>query len=516
MEAGMDELIAEMEQRKAKAREMGGARKVAQQHALGRYTARERIARLTDADSFVELGLLNTSEYPGAADKSPADGLVCGVARVDGRLVAVEATDKTVFAGAEGSVHMRKLARLHDLAARRLLPVLNLAEGGGLRMPDGMGADGIAENSLPTNLVRRGREAPFITGIMGDSYGVPTWSAVSSDYVVQVKGTCMSIAGPRMLEIATSEQVSPEELGGWRLHAEHTGQADAFADDDDGCMTMLRDFLAYMPQNQREEPPYRATGDDPERRLEEALKIVPTRMRRAYDMRKLIAALVDEGRFLELKAEFGPALITTLARFNGRVVGIVASQPLYAAGSSGPNEADKATDFICLCDSFNVPLLFLHDVPGFYVGTKAERLRMPTKIMVWRQALLWSTVPKISVIIRKSIGAAFFNMCGFGMGSDFLVAWPSADINFTGPEVGVNVVYHRELADADDPAAARQELLKRWAFESSPYKAAARNFLDDVIDPRDTRKYICRTLDVACHKNGSIGEHRLANWPTGF
>ncbi|MBI3991880.1 MAG: methylmalonyl-CoA decarboxylase, partial [Candidatus Lambdaproteobacteria bacterium] len=244
--------------------------------------------------------------------------------------------------------------------------------------------------------------------------------------------------------------------------------------------------------------------------------IVPTRMRRAYDMRKLIAALVDEGRFLELKAEFGPALLTALARCNGRVVGIVASQPLHAAGSSGPNEADKATDFICLCDSFNVPLIFLHDVPGFYIGTKAERQRMPTKIMVWRQALLWSTVPKISVIVRKSIGAAFFNMCGYGMGNDFLVAWPSADINFTGPEVGINVVYHRELAEADDPAAARQELLQRWAFESSPYKAAARNFIDDVIDPRDTRKYICRTLDVACHKHGSIGEHRLANWPTGF
>ncbi|MBI3992178.1 MAG: methylmalonyl-CoA decarboxylase, partial [Candidatus Lambdaproteobacteria bacterium] len=313
----MDELLAELERRKAGAREMGGPRKVAQQHALGRYTARERIARITDADSFLELGMLNTSEYPGAEARSPADGLVCGVARVDGRPVVVEATDKTVFAGAEGSVHMRKLARIHDLAARRLLPVLNLAEGGGLRMPDGMGADGIAENSLPANLVRRGREAPFITGIMGDSYGVPTWSAVSSDYVVQVKGTCMSIAGPRMLEIATAEHVSPEELGGWRLHAEHTGQADAFADDDDGCMAMMREFLAYMPQNQREEPPYRATDDDPERRLDEVLKIVPTRMRRAYDMRKLIAALVDEGRFLELKAEFGPALLTALARCNG-------------------------------------------------------------------------------------------------------------------------------------------------------------------------------------------------------
>ncbi|MBI3992179.1 MAG: methylmalonyl-CoA decarboxylase [Candidatus Lambdaproteobacteria bacterium] len=512
----MEELIEDLERRKAKAQEMGGPQKVAQQHALGRYTARERVARLTDADSFVELGMLNTSEYPGAAEKSPADGLVCGVAKVDGRPVVVEATDKTVFAGAEGSVHIRKFTKLHALATRRGLPLLNLAEGGGLRIPDGMGSDGISENVFPMPLLRHGRETPYITGIMGDSYGMPTWCAVSSDYAVQVKGTCMSIAGPRMLEIATSEQISPEELGGWKVHAEHTGQVDGFAEDDDGCIAMMKAFLAFMPQNQREEPPYRATGDDPDRRLDEALKIVPTRMRRAYDMRKLLRILVDEGRFLELKADFGKALITALARMNGRVVGIMASQPLYYAGASGPFEADKAIEFICLCDSYNVPMVFLHDVPGFYIGSKAERMKMPTKIMVWNQALAWSTVPKISVVIRKSIGAAFANMCGAGMGNDFLVAWPSADINFTGPEVGVNVVYHKELAHADNPEAQRQELLKRWAFESSPYKAAARNYLDDIIDPRDTRKYICRTLDVACHKHGSMGEHLLANWPTGY
>jgi acetyl-CoA carboxylase carboxyltransferase component len=412
-------------------------------------------------------------------------------------------------------VHVRKFRRMHELAHRRGLPIMNLAEGGGLRIPDGMGSDGISENVFPMSLLTHARESPSITGIMGDSYGMPTWCAVSSDHVVQVKGTCMSIAGPRMLEIATSEHISPEELGGWKLHAEHTGQADAFADNDDDCIARMKAFLAYMPQNGGEAPPFRETGDDPDRRLDEALKLVPTRMRRAYDMRKLIRLIVDDGEWLELKADFGKALLTGLARLGGRVVGIMASQPLYYAGASGPLEADKAIEFICLCDSFNIPMVFLHDVPGFYIGAKAERMKMPTKIMVWNQAIAMSTVPKISVVIRKSIGAAFANMCGAGMGNDFIVAWPGADINFTGPEVGVNVVYGRELAEAEDAETRRAELLKQWAFESSPYKAAARNYLDDIIDPRDTRKYLCRTLDFACAK-GSLSERRLANWPTGY
>ena len=209
-------------------------------------------------------------------------------------------------------------------------------------------------------------------------------------------------------------------------------------------------------------------------------------------------------------------MLTGLARLNGRVIGVIANQPLVRAGAAGPDECDKAIEFICLCDSYNIPMVFLHDIPGFGVGSAAERRKIPTKIMVWNQALAWSTVPKISIVVRKSIGAAYSNMCGPSMGADFVVAWPTAEISFTGPEVGVNVVYGRLLEQARDPANERKEWLKQWEFDSSPYKAAGKYLIDDVIDPRDTRRYLTRTLEYACQKNGSKSERLLASWPTGF
>jgi acetyl-CoA carboxylase carboxyltransferase component len=271
-----------------------------------------------------------------------------------------------------------------------------------------------------------------------------------------------------------------------------------------------------MPLNASQEPPFNASNDNPYRRIEEVVQIVPTQRNRAYDMTKLIRSIVDDRNFFELKPLFGRALITGLARLNGRVVGILANQPMRNAGAAGPEECEKATEFICLCDSYHIPMVFLHDIPGFRVGSTAERRKIPTKIMVWNQALAYSTVPKISVIVRKSIGMAYGNMCGPGLGADFVVAWPAAEINFTGPEVGINVVYGRQLTDTENPQEERKELLKMWSFDSSPYKAAAKHLIDDVIDPRDTRKFLCQSLEYACQKNGSMGRRLLANWPTGF
>lgn len=270
-----------------------------------------------------------------------------------------------------------------------------------------------------------------------------------------------------------------------------------------------------MPSNASEEPPYKTTGDDPFRKVNEVANIVPTQMNRAYDMKRLIKVLVDGGVFFELKEFFGRALVTGMARLNGRVVGIMANQPMFNAGASGPQECDKAIEFICLCDSYHIPIVFLHDIPGFLVGSYAEQHKTPTKIMVWNQAIAWSTVPKISVIIRKSIGMSYCNMCGPRMGADFVVAWPIAEISFTGPEVGINVVYGRQLSEAVNPDEERKKLLTQWAFQSSPYKAAAKHLIDDVIDPRDTRKFLCQTLDLACKKK-RIEEptfsFKLANW----
>lgn len=512
----MHEYISDLEKRKKTALELGGEEKVKKHRESGFYTARERIEKLVDANSFMELGMLNHSERPEVQHKSPADGIVAGIAKINGRSAVVTATDKTVLAGTGAAINGRKSHMIANFAVKRGLPIFHLDEGGGLRMPDGMGSDGISSKMMPMHLLKHGRQVPLITAVLGDSYGSPAWKSVSSDFAVQLKGTCMAVSGPRMLEVATGEKVSPEELGGWELHAKDTGQIDQFYDVEDDCIDAMKKFFDYMPSHAEEEPPIKEMGDDPYRTLDEVLKIVPTKRNRAYNMKKLINVIVDEGSFFEMKPLYGEALITGLARLNGRVVGIIANQPMKYAGAAGPKECMKATEFICLCDSYHIPLVFLHDIPGFRVGSAAEKEAMPTKIMVWNQALAWSTVPKISIVIRKSIGAAYSNMAGPNMGADFVVAWPTAEINFTGPEVGINVVYGRQLMESENPEEDRKALLTNWEFDSSPYKAAGKHLIDDVIDPRDTRKFLCQALDHVCTNKGTKSERLLANWPTGF
>ncbi|MGM0900346.1 MAG: acyl-CoA carboxylase subunit beta [Bacillota bacterium] len=514
-EKSMNQYIDELINRKENAKFGGGKEKIERQHKDGYLTGRERIDKLVDPHTFVEFGLLAHSDQPGVEDKSAGDGIITGLAKVDGRKVVVLAADKTVFAGTEGMVYFRKTRALHDYALKRGLPMLNLKEGGGLRMPDGMGADKFSQMLFWEELLLHNRRVPMITSILGDSFGGPTWVAATSDFVNQLKGTTMAVAGPRMLEVATGERVTNEELGGWQIHANYTGQVDRFTESEDESIEELKQFFGYMPSNAKELPPYKETTDDPYRRLDKVVDIVPTRRTRAYNMKKVIKEIVDDGQFMELKALYGEALITALARINGRVVGIIANQPMKFAGAAGAKECEKATDFICLCDSYNIPLIFLHDIPGFRVSSEAEKVKIPTKIMMWNQALAQSTVPKISVVIRKSIGAAYGNMCGPTMGADFVVAWPTAEINFTGPEVGVNVVYGRQLQHSENPKEDRQKLLELWGFDSSPYVAAGKHLIDDVIDPRDTRKFLSQTLEFSCG-GGLIGEHRLSNWPTGF
>lgn len=512
----MDGMIEELWERKEQAKYGGGKEKLERLHKHGHLTARERIEKLVDPDTFLELGLLAHSDQLGFEEKSAGDGIITGLGKVEGRPVVLQAADKTVLAGTEGMVYFRKSKAAHQFAVKRGFPLLNLMEGGGLRMPDGMGSDGISQMLFPQELLLHNRKVPLITAILGDSFGGPTWTAVTSDFVTQVKGSAMAVAGPRMLEVATGEKISNEALGGWEIHANYTGQVDRFVTSEEDSIQEMKEYLSYMPLHAGEEPPVKETKDDPYRRLDEIVNLVPTRRQRAYDMKKVIRQIVDDGNYFELKSLYGTALITVLARINGKVVGIIANQPLKYAGAAGPKECEKATEFICLCDSYHIPLVFLHDIPGFRVSGEAEKLKMPTKIMMWNQALAQSTVPKISIVIRKSIGAAYGNMCGPTMGADFVVAWPTAEINFTGPEVGINVVYGRDLQQSQNAKEERLKLLESWSFDSSPYKAAGKHLIDDIIDPRDTRKFLSQTLEYACMKNGSMSERRLANWQTGF
>ena len=380
-----------------------------------------------------------------------------------------------------------------------------------------MGSVGVLAVTYPARALINPRKSPQIATIMGLCFGAPSWTAAASDLVVQVKGTCMAVSGPRVLEVALEEKTTPEELGGWELHAEVTGQVDAFAEDDEHCMQIVRELLSYMPNNCDEEPPYLATSDPPDRKSERLIKLIPDKANRVYDMYQVIKDIVDDGRYFSLKPFFGKALITCLARMNGRVVGIIANQTMYNAGAAGPDECEKASSFIVLCDSYNIPLVHLCDTPGFLVGRPAERRKIPLKIMTWMEALSLATVPKITVIVRKAYGMGISNMCGSNCGADFLAALTTADISFMSPEAAANVVYARRIEEAKDPEAEREKLIKEMQYGNAPWEAAAAGWLDDVLDPSDTRRYIIECLEIMhSRKNCFMSQKQLQNWPTGF
>jgi acetyl-CoA carboxylase carboxyltransferase component len=510
--------LQELQQRQVQALAMGGPDKIARQHAKNRLTARERIGKLLDAGSFDELGQLAHSDLPQAADKTPADGKVAGFGRIAGRTVFVGADDVTVMAGSGGRVGVAKLAKGMDYAARKGYPCIQLGDAGGARVPDIMGSAGMMSMVYPIkDAPPRNRRVPLITAIMGECYGGSTWTASISDLVIQVKGTVMCVSGQSILEIATAEATADTELGGWELHAKVTGQVDLFAEDEADCIELIRRALSYLPSSANELPPVtppEQRSEDGERRIENILELVPDNPRMAYDMHRVIDAIVDAGSALELKPYYDGSLITSLARIDGQVVGILANNPRVTAGAMGPGACEKAVSFICLCDSFHIPLLFLHDTPGFFVGKRAEEGQMPLRIMNFIEALHQSTVPRISVILRKSYGMAHCNMAGGNMGNDRVLAWPTADVSFMAPNVAVNVVYGRKLAQMDN-AAAREALAEEISRANAPWGAAGLNYIDKVIDPRETRIELVRALRHARGSDGQGGRSQrlLANWP---
>jgi acetyl-CoA carboxylase carboxyltransferase component len=335
--------------------------------------------------------------------------------------------------------------------------------------------------------------------------------------VVQIKGSAMGVSGPRILELALSEKITDEELGGWRVHSEITGMADRIAEDEAECFSLIKQFLGYMPASNREEPPYVKAPDAPHGRMSQLLEILPEKRNRAYDMHRILNVIFDTESLFPLKPDFGKNVITALARMKGRVAGIVASQPLVNAGAMDTDGIDKVISFMCLCDSFNIPLVFFHDTPGFLVGRNAERNRVAARVMNFMNALGLVTVPKISVIVRKSYGMAFWNMGGSGCGVDFMVAWPTAEMSFVSPEIAANVVFGGKIPESERGKAEWQKRVQQMVDDASPYGAAGAHYIHDVIDPRETRNYIHRALEI-CQDNlhKGIGDHKLANWPTKF
>jgi acetyl-CoA carboxylase carboxyltransferase component len=495
---------------------MGGEDRIARQHARGRLTIRERIDALVDPGSFAELGTFAHSEQPEARDATPGDGKVGGLATVDGRPVVVLGDDFTVLHGSTAFVGARKMARLWDHALRARVPFIFFGETGGARLPDALGSEGFSKTYPAVEFATRRRAVPALTAIVGESFGRSSFQAAFSDIVIQAKDTCLAVSSPRVIEIATGEHVSFDELGGPDVHAKHTGQIDLVAEDSADVTRLLKESLRWLPQNAWEEPA-RTPWDGDLGRDEGIYDLVPVRRQRAYDMRRVISRLTDDGGHFELKPAFARSLITTFGRVAGRVVGFVASQPLYNAGALTPAACDKATSFLTLCDSFNIPLIFLQDQPGFLVGKRVEHDRLLHKAIMFLEALALTTVPRVSVVLRKAFGLAYFSMSGNDTGAARVLAWPGAEISFMDPEVGVNVVHGGRLRDAGDPERARQRLIEEWTLETGPEGAAGIMRIDEIIDPAETRRWLRLEVDRMRLTIPRPGEFKpLAYWPTCY
>lgn len=510
--------LARLQDAKTRALAMGGEARLSRKRDAGQLNARERIDCLLDDNSFQEQGLLAVSDRHEDRARTPADGKITGFGRIDDRAVFVAADDATIKAGAYGRVGSDKGHHALEYAIRKGFPCINLGEAGGGRIPDIMGAVGMMHIVLPIDQPTRDRFVPYVATIMGDCHGGPTFYAAIADIVIQVKGSVMAVTGSPVLAAATGEEVEPQDLGGWELHAKVTGQVDLFADDDEQCLQLVRKVLSYLPSNANHLPPVVPSDDSPERRLDEIYDMLPASPRKGYDMRRVLKLIADADSVLELKPFYDRALITAFARLDGRVVGFLANNPMFNAGAMGWGACEKATSFIALCDSFHIPLVFLHDTPGFFVSKAAEEHKMPLRIMQFIDALHHATVPKVAVIVRKSYGMAHCNMLGGNMGADCLLAWPTADVSFMAPDVAVNVVYGRDLDKAEDREAERDRLLADMKEINGPWEAAGLNIIHDIIDPADTRTELCRALERARGPDGEMGrsERKIASWPTNF
>ncbi|MHA6258426.1 acyl-CoA carboxylase subunit beta [Sporosarcina sp. CAU 1771] len=502
--------IREYKERKEKILNMGGKEKLDKRKKLGLLNARERLEKLFDPQTFFESGGFATSLNPEDGDKTPADGKIAGFGKVSGRKAAVMSNDFTVKGASSSPINGKKMEHLKEVARKRGMPLIFLGESTGARMPDVMGAKGIGGGHNPIQYIRQ-RETPWASAVLGHCYGSSSWYTVMSDFVVMRKGTIMAVSSPALASLATREEVEPEDLGGWKLHSEITGIADVVVETDEEAIEMIKKYLSYMPSHNNEAPPQIEVPEGSDEAIKDILDLIPESRSRVYDVRKIIKAIVDIDSFFELKSRFGKSIVTAFSRVNGQSVGIIANNPLFKGGAIDADAADKATSFIVHCDSFNIPIIFLVDQPGFLIGIEAERKRMPGKVMNWMNALALCTVPKISIILRKSYGQAVLNMGGTGH-ADEVAAWWTAEVGFMDPDSGVTVVHG--IKREDDPEQF-ELYLKEMSKDTSAYSLAAIYAAKNVIDPRETREYLGHVLQIHEMKlTNGVGQHLMRNWPT--
>jgi methylmalonyl-CoA decarboxylase subunit alpha len=497
-------LVDDLHERRAKARLGGGGEKIAKQHAADKLTARERLDLLLEPGSFTELGLhagIHHSVRGLEGREAPADGVITGYGKVDGRLVCVAAYDFTVMAGSMGTTGEIKVARLRELALTKRLPFVWLLDSAGARIQEAVGSLFAGSGHLFREEVVMSGVVPQVAALMGPCAAGTAYIPGLADFVPMVKGRgSMALAGPHLVRAAVGEDVTQEELGGSRVHCRRSGVGDLELPDDEACIASIRRYLSYMPSHNGEPPPRRATADPVARMDDELLDVLPESNRKPYDMYDVVRRIVDDGEWLDLKPQWAKTIITCLARFDGRAVGIVANQPRQLGGILDNDSADKAARFVNLCNAFGLPLVFLQDVPGFMVGTKVEQagiIRHGAKML---HAVANATVPKITVVLRKAYGAGYYVMNGRAYEPDLIVAWPTAEISVMGAEGAVEIVMRRQVQEAEDPAARKAELIDAYRQIIDVYIAARNGMIDDVIDPRETRPVICRALEMAAGK----------------
>jgi acetyl-CoA carboxylase carboxyltransferase component len=487
------------------------------QHSKGKLTARERLDRLLDAGSFTELDMFamhRTSSFGMDERRIRGDGVVTGWGTIDGRQVFVFSHDASVFGGSLGEVFAEKVTKIMDLAQSTGCPCIGINDSGGARIQEGVvSLAGYAE--IFYRNVESSGVIPQLSLIVGPCTGGAVYSPAMTDFIFMVQHIgYMFITGPDVIKVTTGEQVTFEELGGSDVHNQRSGVAHFNAETEDEAFAQIRDLLSYLPANNREQPPYRPTLDDPQRADVELQSIIPDNPNQPYDMRGVVSRVLDEGKFLEVMPYHAQNIICGFGRLGGHAVGLVGNQPRVLAGALDIDASNKAARFVRFCDSFNVPLVTFVDVPGFLPGTEQEYrgiIRHGAKLLY---AYCEATVPKLTVITRKAYGGAYDVMCSKHIHADYNVAWPTAEIAVMGPQGAVSVIFKREIAQADDPKERAQELIEDYREQfANPYFAAERGYIDDVIEPRQTRAALINALHMARNKTVTRPLRKHGNIP---
>ena len=494
----MAEKVAELHAKRAELEVGGGKDRIAKQHQSGKLTARERIAKLVDRDSFEEIGMFarHRATYFGMAEKEmPADGVVTGCATIDGRVVHLASQDFTVAGGAAGETHSNKVAEMMGMSLKTGSPFIFINDSGGARVQEGIDSLAGYANVFYNNVMLSGT-VPQISLICGPCAGGAAYSPALTDFIIQTQQARIFITGPQVIKQVTGEVVSAEDLGGPQSQMNNSGVIHLIAKDDEEAIQLCRRLLSFLPSNNLEDPP-RLSHSSRIKSDSGMNDVVPTDPKVAYDIRAMIIRILDNQDFFEIQPGFAENIVIGFGRLQGRTVGIVANQPGVLAGALDIDASDKAARFVRFCNAFNIPLLTFVDVPGFLPGVEQERggiIRHGAKLLFAYSA---STVPKITVVLRKAYGGAYIAMCCRGLGADRVVAWPTAEIAVMGAEGAAEIVFRREIDSAEDKEARRDELVNEYRDTfSNPYVAAGRRLVDDVIEPADTRKYLADALEA--------------------